>query len=64
MAGFDPRDSTSVDAPVPDYVAELGTPLKGLRLGLVREFMGEGPDPATLAPIADARSLARPLIRS
>src|SRR5512145_3187815 len=32
MAGFDPRDSTSVDAPVPDYVAELARPLQGLRV--------------------------------
>ena len=31
MAGFDPRDSTSVDTPVPDYVGELDAPLKGLR---------------------------------
>ena len=31
MAGFDPRDSTSVDAPVPDYVGALDKPLKGLR---------------------------------
>ena len=29
MSGFDPRDSTSVDRPVPNYVAELGQPLKG-----------------------------------
>jgi hypothetical protein len=38
MAGFDPRDSTSVDAPVPDYVAELAAPLAGLRVGVIREF--------------------------
>jgi aspartyl-tRNA(Asn)/glutamyl-tRNA(Gln) amidotransferase subunit A len=38
MAGFDPRDSTSVDAPVPDYHAGLDKPLKGLKIGLVREF--------------------------
>jgi aspartyl-tRNA(Asn)/glutamyl-tRNA(Gln) amidotransferase subunit A len=61
MAGFDPRDSTSVDAPVPDYVAELGTPLKGLRLGLVREFMGEGPDAGTLALVAAAIDVYRRL---
>jgi aspartyl-tRNA(Asn)/glutamyl-tRNA(Gln) amidotransferase subunit A len=42
MAGFDPRDSTSVDAPVPDYVAALGSPLKGLRIGIVREFFDTG----------------------
>src|SRR5450631_31101 len=38
MAGFDPRDSTSVDAPVPDFPALLEQPLKGLRIGLLREF--------------------------
>jgi aspartyl-tRNA(Asn)/glutamyl-tRNA(Gln) amidotransferase subunit A len=38
MAGFDPKDSTSVDTPVPDYVAELDRPLTGLRIGLLKEF--------------------------
>jgi aspartyl-tRNA(Asn)/glutamyl-tRNA(Gln) amidotransferase subunit A len=46
MSGFDPRDSTSVDRPVPRYSAELDQPLKGLRVGLIREFFGEGLDPA------------------
>jgi aspartyl-tRNA(Asn)/glutamyl-tRNA(Gln) amidotransferase subunit A len=44
MAGFDPRDSTSVDTPVPDYVAALEEPLKGLRIGLLREFFDKGLD--------------------
>src|ERR1700693_4811174 len=38
MAGFDPRDSTSIDAPVPDYPATLEAPLTGLKIGLLREF--------------------------
>src|SRR6202789_2423031 len=38
MAGFDPRDSTSAEAPVPDYPALLDKPLKGLKIGLLREF--------------------------
>lgn len=38
MAGFDPRDSTSVDTPVPDYVAALDQPLSGLKIGLLKEF--------------------------
>ena len=42
MAGFDPRDSTSVDRPVDDYTAHLNEPLKGLRIGLPREYFGEG----------------------
>ena len=38
MAGFDPKDSTSVDVPVPDYRGSLGAPLKGLKIGLLKEF--------------------------
>jgi len=49
MAGFDPRDSTSVDTPVPDYVAALDEPLNGLRIGLLKEFFdGLEPRMATL----------------
>ena len=42
MAGFDERDSTSVNQPVPDFSATLGKDIKGLRIGLPREFFGEG----------------------
>ncbi len=45
MAGFDPRDSTSVDKPVPDYVAGLEQPLAGLKIGLLKEFFEKGLDP-------------------
>lgn len=45
MAGFDPKDSTSVDQPVPDYSATLNDSLAGLRIGLPKEFFGEGLDP-------------------
>ena len=51
MSGHDPRDSTSVDAPVPDYAAGLGASLEGLRIGLVEEFMDEGLDPANARAI-------------
>jgi aspartyl-tRNA(Asn)/glutamyl-tRNA(Gln) amidotransferase subunit A len=44
MAGFDPRDSTSLDRPVPDYSAALAGSLEGLRIGLPKEFFGEGLD--------------------
>ena len=54
MAGFDARDSTSVDRPVPDYVAELGAPLKGLRIGLVKEFFAHGLEGATAALVQAA----------
>jgi aspartyl-tRNA(Asn)/glutamyl-tRNA(Gln) amidotransferase subunit A len=45
IAGFDERDSTSVDLPVPDYVATLEAPLKGLKVGVLREFFDRGLDP-------------------
>jgi aspartyl-tRNA(Asn)/glutamyl-tRNA(Gln) amidotransferase subunit A len=44
MAGFDPNDSTSVDQPVPDYLAGLDAPLAGMKIGLIKEFVGEGLD--------------------
>lgn len=44
MAGFDDRDSTSVDTPVLDYTKDLNNPLEGLRIGLPKEFFSEGLD--------------------
>ena len=44
MAGFDPKDSTSVDQPVDDYLAALSQPLNGLRIGLPKEYFGSGLD--------------------
>src|SRR3974390_366341 len=46
IAGRDPMDSTSADVPVPDYVAELDRPVRGLRIGVAKEYFGEGLDPA------------------
>jgi aspartyl-tRNA(Asn)/glutamyl-tRNA(Gln) amidotransferase subunit A len=54
MSGFDPRDSTSVDSPVPDYTATLGDSLSGLTIGLVREFFDMGLDAACEQRIRDA----------
>jgi aspartyl-tRNA(Asn)/glutamyl-tRNA(Gln) amidotransferase subunit A len=45
IAGFDPRDSTSTDLPVPDYTATLNNDLSGLRIGLPTEYFGAGLDP-------------------
>ena len=42
MAGFDERDSTCIDKDVPDYTADLDKPLAGLRIGLPKEYFGEG----------------------
>lgn len=44
MAGFDERDSTSIDKPVPDYTATLNDSLAGLRIGLPKEYFDEGLD--------------------
>src|SRR3954464_8498170 len=45
IAGRDPLDSTSAAVPVPDYSAEIGKPVKGLRLGVPAEYFAEGLDP-------------------
>jgi aspartyl-tRNA(Asn)/glutamyl-tRNA(Gln) amidotransferase subunit A len=42
IAGYDPADSTSVNTPVPDYQANLSGDLKGLRIGLPKEYLIEG----------------------
>jgi aspartyl-tRNA(Asn)/glutamyl-tRNA(Gln) amidotransferase subunit A len=44
IAGRDPMDSTSAELPVPDYVAELDKPVKGLKIGVAKEYLGEGLD--------------------
>jgi aspartyl-tRNA(Asn)/glutamyl-tRNA(Gln) amidotransferase subunit A len=54
IAGFDERDSTSVDQPVPDYAAALQRPLKGLRIGIVRQHFDEGLDSQCAARIREA----------
>jgi aspartyl-tRNA(Asn)/glutamyl-tRNA(Gln) amidotransferase subunit A len=44
IAGRDPMDSTSADVAVPDYVAELEKPVHGMKLGVAKEYFGEGLD--------------------
>ena len=44
MAGFDPKDSTSIEKAVPDYTASLNQDLNGLKIGLPKEYFGEGLD--------------------
>ena len=61
MAGFDPHDSTSVDEPVPDYTATLNDDLAGLRIGLPKEYFGEGLDPAVARSIEAAIETYRKL---
>ena len=57
IAGHDPRDSTSVDRPVPDYAAALGRPIAGLKIGLLKEFFDKGLDPRNDRLVRDALSL-------
>jgi aspartyl-tRNA(Asn)/glutamyl-tRNA(Gln) amidotransferase subunit A len=54
IAGRDPMDSTSADLPVPDYVAELEKPLRGLRVGIAKEYFGEGLDSEVRAAVEAA----------
>jgi aspartyl-tRNA(Asn)/glutamyl-tRNA(Gln) amidotransferase subunit A len=54
MAGFDANDSTSVDTPVPDYVATLEQPLAGLKIGLLQEFFDKGLDPENERRVREA----------
>jgi aspartyl-tRNA(Asn)/glutamyl-tRNA(Gln) amidotransferase subunit A len=54
MAGFDPRDSTCVDRPVDDYRAGLLDSLRGLRIGLPKEYFGAGLDGGVAAVIEAA----------
>ncbi len=54
LAGYDPKDSTSIDRPVPKYGETIRQPLTGLRLGLVREHFGEGLDAEVEAAVREA----------
>ncbi len=54
MAGFDPRDSTSVERTVEDYTGGLGDSLEGLKIGLPNEFFGEGLDSTVAAAVEAA----------
>lgn len=51
IAGRDPMDSTSAQLPVPDYVAELDRPVRGLRIGVAREYFGDGLDDQVRKPV-------------
>jgi aspartyl-tRNA(Asn)/glutamyl-tRNA(Gln) amidotransferase subunit A len=52
ISGADPKDSTCVPEPVPDYLADLDKPIKGLRIGIAKEYtLAEGMDPQVQAAI-------------
>ncbi|MBT3011599.1 MAG: Asp-tRNA(Asn)/Glu-tRNA(Gln) amidotransferase subunit GatA [Candidatus Thiodiazotropha sp. (ex Lucina aurantia)] len=61
MAGFDSRDSTCADQPVPDYSATLNDSLRGLKIGLPREYFDAGLDSAVAASIDGAIGLYKQL---
>jgi len=56
MAGFDDKDSTSVDEPIADYTKDLNASLQGLRVGLPKEYFAQGLDAGTAAAIEKAVS--------
>ncbi|ADC63762.1 Asp-tRNA(Asn)/Glu-tRNA(Gln) amidotransferase subunit GatA [Allochromatium vinosum] len=66
MAGFDERDSTSADVPVPDYVDALDDDLHGLRIGLPKEYFGAGLDArigdAVMAAIKEYEALGAEIV--
>src|SRR6516165_8713279 len=59
MAGRDPNDSTSTTAPVEDYPAELSKPVKGMKIGIPKEYFGEGMDPGVRKKIEAGIALLR-----
>jgi aspartyl-tRNA(Asn)/glutamyl-tRNA(Gln) amidotransferase subunit A len=61
MAGFDPRDSTSLERSTEDYARDLEQPLAGLRIGLPKEFFGEGMDADVRAAVEAALAEYRKL---
>ncbi len=57
IAGHDPRDSTSLDEPVPDYLSALVPDVRGMRLGVPQEYFIEGIQPEVEAAVRDAIAL-------
>lgn len=61
IAGRDPNDSTSTTAPVEDYAATLAEPVKGLRIGIPKEYFGAGMDPGVREKITAGIEIYRKL---
>ncbi len=61
MAGADPFDSTAAEVPVPDYLAELARGVKGLRLGVAREYFPDGVEPEVKDRVLEAIGVFRGL---
>src|SRR5271165_2838098 len=54
MAGRDPLDSTSAEVPVPNYLEHVGQPVTGLKIGIPKEYFGEGLDAEVRAAVGAA----------
>jgi aspartyl-tRNA(Asn)/glutamyl-tRNA(Gln) amidotransferase subunit A len=54
ISGYDPQDSTSINIPVPDYTKSLANDVKGLRVGIPKEYFVEGLDPEVKAIVEEA----------
>ena len=61
IAGHDPLDSTSLDVPVPDYSAQLNDGVKGMKLGVPKEYFVDGMDPQVAARVREAIEVYRGL---
>jgi aspartyl-tRNA(Asn)/glutamyl-tRNA(Gln) amidotransferase subunit A len=61
MAGFDPRDSTSLDRTAEDYARDLARPIAGLRIGLPKEFFAAGMQPGVASAVEEALAQFRRL---
>ncbi len=59
VAGHDKRDSTSLDIPVPDYLGHLADGVKGMKVGLPREYFGEGLDEEVSRRVTEAVAVLR-----
>ena len=54
IAGRDPMDSTSAEVPVPKYSDEVGQPVRGMKIGVAKEYFGEGLDPEVKASVENS----------
>ena len=61
MAGFDPRDSTSINAPAPDMATLLGKEVRGLKLGLPKEFFDTSVDGQVLGKVRESLAVLEKL---
>jgi aspartyl-tRNA(Asn)/glutamyl-tRNA(Gln) amidotransferase subunit A len=57
IAGRDPQDSTSAEVPLPDYAAEIGKPVRGMKIGVPKEYFPEGMDTEVRTAVEDAIQL-------